>query len=132
MFKHWRGEFSSTYYNYFGINMVCGQVSVDLPEDITTTDTTANLKFTGIYRRGSESQLEFKYAYPTLIGKFIDSNQVIKFTPHEIRDTIISGTYESENPYDTGKFQLSCDELISSVLSNIKHVIKDDVDSSTH
>lgn len=109
MFKNWRGSFTSTYYNYFGINMVCGQVSVDLPDDITTTDTTANLKFTGIYKRGSESRLEFKYSYPTLIGKFINSNQIIKFTPHQIRENIISGTYESENPYDIGKFSLSCD-----------------------
>lgn len=120
MSKSWKGSFSSTYYNYFGINMVCGQVCVDLPEDITTTNTTANLKFTGIYRRGFESQLEFKYSQPTLIGKFKDSNQIIKFTPHQIRDDIISGTYESENPYDTGKFQLSSDKVISQVLSNIK------------
>ena len=120
MSKIWRGGFTSTYYNYFGINVVCGQVSVDLPKDVTTTDTIATLKFTGIYRRGSESKLEFKYAYPTLIGKFTDSNQIIKFTPHEIKENIISGTYESENPYDVGKFQLSSDSLIASVLSNIK------------
>jgi hypothetical protein len=116
MSKSWKGSFSSTYYNYFGINMVCGQVYVDLPEDITTTDTSANLKFTGIYRRGSESQLEFKYTYPTLIGKFKDSNQIIKFTPHQIRDDIISGTYESENPYDTGKFKLSLESNFASIV----------------
>lgn len=120
MSKNWAGSFSSTYYNYFGFNLVCGQVSVDLPQDITSTDTTATLKFTGIYRRGAESQLEFKYSYPTLIGKFTDSNQVIKFTPHQIRDDIISGTYESENPYDSGNFKLSTDKLISKALSNIK------------
>lgn len=105
--EKWYGTFTSTIYNYFGINMVSGDIKVDLPKDITTVDTTAIFKYTGLYKQNTICLLEFKYSNPTLIGKCIGSEQVIKFTPTEIRDIFISGTYISENPYDTGKFSLS-------------------------
>jgi len=106
MSKHWIGSFASTTYNYFGIRMVNGTVDVTLPIDITTTDTNATLTYTGIYRRSAVSDMGFKYSYPTLIGTFKDSTQVIKFTPTAISETTISGKYVSENPCDTGTFSL--------------------------
>lgn len=104
--RNWIGSFASTYYNFLGIKMVNGDIKVHLPKDITTTNTTAGLTFTGIYRYNTITDMGFKYATPTLIGTFGDSEQVIKFTPTSISPKSIMGTYVSENPYDVGNFSL--------------------------
>lgn len=103
----WTGTFESQTYNYF-FSMVKGNIKVDLPEDITKTQTDATLTYTGLYSRNTIFNMFFKYASPSLIGTCTDSNQTIEFTPTSISPTKITGKYTSHNPYDVGIFVLNC------------------------
>lgn len=108
MTNKWAGTFVSKTYNYI-FTIVSGTISVDLPDDITQikTDTDATLTYTGLYKKNTKVVMSFEYASPSLIGKCIDSEQIIEFTPTCISIDKITGNYTSHNPYDAGTFVLN-------------------------
>lgn len=102
----WTGIFESQTYNYI-FTMVKGTINVDLPDDVTQTQTNATLTYTGLYKRNTVFTMFFKYASPSLIGTCTDSTQTIEFTPTFISTMKITGKYTSHNPYDVGTFVLN-------------------------
>ena len=70
-------------------------------------DTDALLTYTGVYKKHVTARLLFKYSHPTLVGTFVNSTQVIQFTPMSISKDKIQGEYVSKNPYDVGTFTLN-------------------------
>lgn len=104
--RKWSGTFQSQTYNYF-FSVVAGTIAVELPEDITKTETNATLTYTGIYKKNTTFQMQFKYATPSLISTCLNSDQTIEFTPTSITFTQITGKYTSHNPYDVGTFSLN-------------------------
>ena len=110
--------------------MVKGTISEELDEDLSKIDTCATMKYTGMYRKGDQTNYAFKsekrqgpnyngsgiqdgianFSNSTttfsLLANNISTKQSITFQAERLSENIIRGTYVSTMPYDVGTFEL--------------------------
>ena len=97
------------------VPFVCGKLVLDLPNDLTKTDTLAIVIYTGLFRYGQDLAFDFSYDGRDQQGfgeqtgvsfKGVSSNQRITFRVLSHTRDQISGRYTSAGPADEGTFCL--------------------------